>query len=960
MAGAQAEIADLLQASLNPAQQKQAEAAIRERETQPNFSLALLQIAATDSFPLTTRLSSSLYFKNLIRRKWTDVDGNHGFAPDEVSAIKREIVGLMTQVPSNIQAQLGDAVTVIAESDFWQRWDTLIDDLVSRLNPETPLVNNGVLQVAHAIFKRWRPLFRSDDLYTEINHVVEKFCTPFLSLLQATDAKIEANAGNKPLLEQYTNTLNISIKLLHDLSCQDVPEPLVENLKGICGLLEKYLEYDNPLLRTDDDDEVGLLENTKGEILELLTLWVKKYEDDVNPYVGQFANTSWTLLTNVGPEVKYDGLASRALLFLTSVTGIKQHAESFNNEEILKQVIEKVILPNLALRESDIEMFEDEPIEFIRRDLEGTDSETRRRAATDFLRQLMRQFSNRVTTLTMTYVNHYLAEFTSNPAANWKSKDTAIYLFCSIAATGTVTSTHGVTIMNPDVNLLEFFQTNIAASLVTDQSHQILQVDAIKFLYLFRSQLSPQHWQEAFPLLVKHIGSPNYVVRTYAAIAIERILYITDPTTNQPYVTRDQLRPLTADILKSLFILITRDTAAEKIQENEFFMRCIMRVLISVREDIQPHLELVLNNFINIVKVIRHNPSNPQFYYYLFEGIGALIRFTAPAEPDKLEKAFYQPFAEILTDNVQEFMPYVFQLFAALLEANPSGALSEYYQSLIQPILTPSLWESKGNIPALARLLSSLVSRGGEFIANNNLLESVLVIFQKLIASKLQDGFGFDILEAVLASVPKPALEPFFTPMLNLLFTRLSSSKTESFTLRFVRLYHLFSALPNLGTDLFITISEQVQANVFTQLYLSIILPDTQKLTKPFDRKIAVVSLTKNLGDSEAFAEKYAKGWGFTCEAMLKLMLNPPVPPAQDDAIHDQDVDDAAFGVGFTALTTCRRPVRDPFPEVQDVRAWIGSYLKDADSRHGGRVTRFVGERLNDEQRGALVAYMGA
>ena len=33
----------------------------------------------------------------------------------------------MITVPPSIQAQLGDAVSVIADSDFWERWDTLVD-----------------------------------------------------------------------------------------------------------------------------------------------------------------------------------------------------------------------------------------------------------------------------------------------------------------------------------------------------------------------------------------------------------------------------------------------------------------------------------------------------------------------------------------------------------------------------------------------------------------------------------------------------------------------------------------------------------------------------------------------------------------------------------------------------------------------------------------------------------------
>ena len=132
-----------------------------------------------------------------------DEEGHYKLPQTEVATIKQELIGLMISVPPNIQSQLGDAVGIIADSDFWERWDTLVDvreyvrfsglqsadlrkDLVSRLTPDNPTVNNGVLQVAHSIFKRWRPLFRSDELFTEINHVLGKFGTPFLALLDVS------------------------------------------------------------------------------------------------------------------------------------------------------------------------------------------------------------------------------------------------------------------------------------------------------------------------------------------------------------------------------------------------------------------------------------------------------------------------------------------------------------------------------------------------------------------------------------------------------------------------------------------------------------------------------------------------------------------------------------------------------------------------------------------------------
>lgn len=33
----------------------------------------------------------------------------------------------MVSVPAGIQTQLGEAVSVIADSDFWERWDNLVD-----------------------------------------------------------------------------------------------------------------------------------------------------------------------------------------------------------------------------------------------------------------------------------------------------------------------------------------------------------------------------------------------------------------------------------------------------------------------------------------------------------------------------------------------------------------------------------------------------------------------------------------------------------------------------------------------------------------------------------------------------------------------------------------------------------------------------------------------------------------
>lgn len=137
------------------------------------------------------------------------------------------------------------------------------------------------------------------------------------------------------------------------------------------------------------------------------------------------------------------------------------------------------------------------------------------------------------------------------------------------------------------------------------------------------------------------------------------------------------------------------------------------------------------------------------------------------------------------------------------------------------------------------------------------------------------------------------------------------------------------------------------------------ILPETQKLARPLDRKTAVLSFTKTLANSDAFANRYKKGWGFTCEALLKLLELPPLPTGKDDIIAEHDVEDMAFGVGYTALNTVRVQTRDPWPDTgADLKAWTGQYLKTADKRTNGQISQFAQERLEDQLRALFANYI--
>lgn len=467
------------------------------------------------------------------------------------------------------------------------------------------------------------------------------------SRLQTTDKKISENANNKAALQTWFETLDLQIKIMHDMSCHDIPPIFEENLASISELLHKYLEYSNSLLVTDDDTEASIMDNVKADICELLELYTIKYDDDFSKYCQPFIEKAWTLLSSIGAETKYDSLVSKALHFLTAVATTREHANVFNNEEVLTQIVEKVVLPNVTFRESDVELFEDEPIEFIRLDLEGSDTDSRRRSATDFLRKLQEKFEAPVTTVVSKYINHYL----SQDKSDWKAKDTAIYLFLSIAAKGAVTAAQGVKTVNPLVNVVQFFEQHIAQDLVSESVEPIAKVDAIKYLYTFRSQLSQEQWKQALGPLIQNLNSQNYVVYTYAAIAVERVLFLTDDAGVSMF-PRAEVEPFASDLLGHLFKLIEKETSAPKLQENEFLMRCVMRILIVIKDGAAAVLDTVLTHLMQITDIMKANPSNPRFYYYHFEAIGALVRYCAAGNAALFNEKLWGPFHQILVEDV--------------------------------------------------------------------------------------------------------------------------------------------------------------------------------------------------------------------------------------------------------------------------------------------------------------------
>jgi hypothetical protein len=101
----------------------------------------------------------------------------------------------------------------------------------------------------------------------------------------------------------------------------------------------------------------------------------------------------------------------------------------------------------------------------------------------------MEHFEKSVTLIVNYYIRHYILEYHQSPAQNWHAKDTALFLFSAIAIKSS-TAQGGVTSTNILVDVCQFWTDNCQQEFAGGNIHPVLQADYIRYIYVFRNQVS--------------------------------------------------------------------------------------------------------------------------------------------------------------------------------------------------------------------------------------------------------------------------------------------------------------------------------------------------------------------------------------------------------------------------------------------------------------------------------------
>ena len=304
-----AQLATLFQHTLQPEQRREAEEQLGHLCAQPRFALMLLALVQSDSASTAIRLAAAIQFKNLCKLHWAADENDDAWivADDEKAVIRSQLIPVLValagaqNLSQAILAQVNESVALIAREDFPDQWPTLVDELVGQLSSDNYHVILSVLATSHAIFRRWRSMFRSDALYSEINLVLSKFANPLLDLIGRVHGMIIEPVTPAQNMVPLANCLVLLLQLFYDLSAQDLPPQFEDAIPTLSQVFTSLLSFSRPEITGDEDDVAPApLDKIRSSVCEIFELYAKRYLD-VLPQLPEYVQAVWNMLSTYGP-----------------------------------------------------------------------------------------------------------------------------------------------------------------------------------------------------------------------------------------------------------------------------------------------------------------------------------------------------------------------------------------------------------------------------------------------------------------------------------------------------------------------------------------------------------------------------------------------------------------------------------------------------------------------------------
>ncbi|RKP28762.1 ARM repeat-containing protein, partial [Metschnikowia bicuspidata] len=373
-------------------------------EHTPGFTAYLLELITDPEVSFGVQASAAIFFKNRVANYWV-VPDLKAVSPkyvhdNEKAQIKTKLVETLSHTYKNTQlrAQLGAAISSILDAEKWEELVPVMEHLLGDTGSVDHVFTGLLCLLQYTKSYRFAGIDTEKSSNIVLNEIVEK-TFPALERLAGDLLRVDSS--------QSDEMLYLILKIFRYSTMANLPSYL-ENLGNLGKWCHTLLFLmDRPLLDyvlSVDAEERALLPRVKavkwcfGNMLTLLwrhgggvgtknkkSAFATRFVAD---FVPQILNTYWTIIEKWATHQTWLSQASLYNLISFMEQVVETSAFALLRDKI-EAIVGHVLLPMLSASEQTIQLYKDDPEEYVRRFFDvSKENATADTAAINFLYRL--------------------------------------------------------------------------------------------------------------------------------------------------------------------------------------------------------------------------------------------------------------------------------------------------------------------------------------------------------------------------------------------------------------------------------------------------------------------------------------------------------------------------------------------------------------------------------------------
>ncbi|OXU20007.1 hypothetical protein TSAR_005120 [Trichomalopsis sarcophagae] len=373
-------LTELLRATIDPGQQKQAEEQLNQMYKIIGFAPGLLQVIMSNDVDMPVRQAGAIYLKNFVVTNWADKEAENGVVPFSIheqdrAMIRDAIVDATVHAPELIRLQLGVCITNIVRHDFPGRWTQIVDKITIYLQNPDASCWPGVLLALYQFVKNFEYKKAEDrgPLHEAMNLLLPMIYQLILRLLP--DASEQSVLLQKQILKIFFALTQYTLPL--DLISKQVFSQWMDVIRQVADRPVPP-ETNNPDLDQDERAELPWWKCKKWALHILQRMFerygspgsvTKDYKEFSEWYLQTFSGGILEVLLKILDQYRRKIYVSPRVL-QQSLNYIDQGVSHAFSWKFLKphmfEIVCDVLFPIMSYTAEDEELYLTDPYEYIR------------------------------------------------------------------------------------------------------------------------------------------------------------------------------------------------------------------------------------------------------------------------------------------------------------------------------------------------------------------------------------------------------------------------------------------------------------------------------------------------------------------------------------------------------------------------------------------------------------------